>query len=155
MTELEWSALAVYVTHRTGRPPRDPRATWDAIFWVACSTAPWAALPPGLGRPETAHSALIHTARIGVLDRLLVAVSGHPLAPDGILTLRRRVCRAVRRASRQLRPETILLARSLGLTEALYCDLALLPDLSKFDPARPSQDHLLANERRCPSFRLT
>ncbi len=141
LTDPEWSALSLYVTHRTGRPPRDPRRTWDAIFWIATSTLPWAALPPEFGRAETHHSALIHAARTGVLDRLLVAVSGHPLAPEGMDTLKHRVCRAVLRASRQLKPETLLLARTLGFREALYCDPALLPNLSESDSAKPPRDY--------------
>jgi transposase len=127
MADPHWHALAPFVTHRIGRPPRDPRLRWDAIFYVACSDRPWAALPRWLGNPGTAHSTLIHAARTGVLDRLLLAVSRHPFASEEMAPLEWRVVRAVRRASRQLGPATLLLARSLGLVSALYCDPAELP----------------------------
>jgi len=131
MTDAEWAALAVYVTHRRGRPPRDPRGTWDGIFWIACSDLPWAALPPAFGYYRKVHSALIHAGRTGVLDRLLIAVSDHVFAEDALVSLRWRVQRAVRRASRQLGAATLYLARDLALTDAIYCAPG---DLPAFDP---------------------
>jgi transposase len=131
MTDAEWAALALYVTHRRGRPPRDPRGTWDGIFWIACSDLPWAALPAAFGYYRTVHSALIHAGRTGVLDRLLIAVSDHVFAEDALVSLRWRVQRAVRRASRQLGAATLYLARDLALTDAIYCAPG---DLPAFDP---------------------
>jgi transposase len=122
------------VTHRRGRPPRDPRGTWDGIFWIACSDLPWAALPAAFGHYRTVHSALIHAGRTGVLDRLLIGVSRHPFADVGLAPLEWRVLRAVRRASRQLRPSTLYLARDLGLVAALYCAPEALPG---FGPPGP------------------
>jgi transposase len=131
MTDAEWAALALYVTHRRGRPPRDPRGTWDGIFWIACSDLPWAALPAEFGYYRTLHSALIHAGRTGVLDRLLIAVSDHVFAEDALVSLSWRVQRAVRRASRQLGATTLYLARSLALTDAIYCAPG---DLPAFEP---------------------
>jgi transposase len=134
MTDAEWEALAPYVTHRRGRPPRDPRRSWDGIFWIACSDLPWAALPRPLGHYRTAHSTLMDAGRTGVLDRLLIGVSRHPFADAGLAPLEWRVLRAVRRASRQLRPSTLYLARDLGLVAALYCAPEALPG---FGPPGP------------------
>lgn len=143
MTDAEWAALALYVTHRRGRPPRDPRRSWDGIFWIACSDRPWAALPRELGHYRTAHSTLVDAGRTGVLDRLLIAVSDHVFAEDALVSLRWRVQRAVRRASRQLGAATLYLARDLGLKAAIYCTPEALPDLAPPDappraaPPRP------------------
>lgn len=133
MTDAEWAALAVYVTHRRGRPPRDPRRTWDGIFWIACSDLPWAALPRDFAHYRTAHSTLVDAGRTGVLDRLLIAVSDHVFAEDSLVSLRWRVQRAVRRASRQLGAATLYLARDLGLADALYCAPGDLPGFAPPD----------------------
>jgi transposase len=151
MTDAEWHALAAHLPTR-GRPPRDRRATWDAVFWVACSTLPWAALPPELGRPDTTHSALLYAARTGLLDTLLIAASRHPFADPAMESLEWRVCCAVRRASRQLRPETLMLARDLGLASALYCPPESVPRLAPREaaaaPPRPVRLRLPRIPRR-------
>jgi hypothetical protein len=131
MADPHWEALAPFVTHRIGRPPRDPRRTWDGIFFIACSDRPWAALPRWLCHYRTAHSTLIHAARTGVLDRLLIGVSRHAFGTEELAPLEWRIVRAVRRASRQLDPSTLYLARDLGLVSALYC---APEDLPAFDP---------------------
>ena len=133
MADPHWAALAPFVTHRLGRPPRDPRRVWDGIFFIACSDRPWAALPRWLCHYRTAHSTLIHAARIGVLDRLLIAVSRHAFAEEALAPLQWRILRAVRRASRQLGPATLHLARDLGLVAALYCAPEDLSETEPFD----------------------
>lgn len=86
LTDSEWAALLPLLRPGAplGRPPANLRRTWDAIFWVACSKTPWHHLPAHLGRPDTAHRALRRAARAGLLDRLLIAVSRHPLATDSL-----------------------------------------------------------------------
>jgi hypothetical protein len=111
--------------HR-GRPPRDLRRTWDAIFWVACSRLPWHCLPPGLGRHDSAHRALRRAARAGLIDRLLIAVADHP-GRGGWDALRWRVARACRRVARLLSFGQLALAERLGLRDALPCEPVHLP----------------------------
>jgi hypothetical protein len=136
MTNEEWDALSFYLP-TAGRPPRDRRRTWDAIFRIATSTDPWAALPPEFGNPYTAHSALIHAARAGRLERMLIAASGHPLAPDGMVALAWRIACAVRRASRQWPPHVLELAHRLGFDAALPFDPALMPEWRDRRPDAP------------------
>jgi len=144
MTDVEWAALSTYLP-TFGRPPRDRRRTWDGIFFIATSTHPWAALPPEFGRADTVHSALIHAARTFVLDRLLMAVSRHPLAPDDMQSMEWRVVRAVRRAARQVPAHTLELAYGLGLISALPWPPEMMPkrpeerpDLPR-EPVRPAR----------------
>ncbi len=126
MTEAEWASLAPYLSRGRGRPPADLRALWDAIFWVACSRLPWRALPPGLGRADTAHRALRRAARSGLLCRLLRLAACHP-------ALEWRLCRAWRRAARLMTVAALLGAKRLGLLAALPCPPPWLPqpDLSE------------------------
>lgn len=122
LTDAERHVLEPYLLPqkpKTGRPPRNRRAIWDAIFWVACSDRPWIALPAELGRPDTAHSALIYVARNGVLARLLIAASRHPLSDPAMECLEYRIACAFRRAARQLMPEDLVMARTLGMATAL------------------------------------
>jgi transposase len=104
MTDTEWEALSYYLPTGRGRPPGDRRRIWDAIFWVASGTEPWWSLPKSLGWQSTAHSALMVQARNGNLDRMLIAVSRHPFAPDSMRSMEWRIVRAFRRAARQLDP---------------------------------------------------
>lgn len=138
MTDEEWRWIAFFLDHqhgrpRLGRPPRNLRVVWDGIFWIACSTRPWIDMPAEFGRPDTAHSALIYAARKHWLDGMLLAVSRHPFARPEMAEMEWPVCRAFRRASRQLPLSSLMLARDLGLASALYCDPALIP---------PSTGHL-------------
>jgi len=139
LTDAEWAILEPYVRPqkpKTGRPARDRRATWDAIFWVACSDKPWVALPPELGRPDTTHSALIYAARNGILSYMLVQVSRHPLADPAMAPFEYRICAAYRRAARQLTPAMLELARNLGMATALpfHAESLPLPDPQGLPP---------------------
>jgi hypothetical protein len=131
LTDEEWHALEPYLrptNKRTGRPARDRRATWDAIFWVAVTNASWQAIPPERRTaPGGAFSALAVTARTGVLSRLLLAVSRHPFADPALASLEYRIAATFRRAARILPPEDLLLARTLGMATALPVDPADLP----------------------------
>ncbi len=149
MTDEEWLGLSAYLPTR-GRPPRERRPNWDAIFFIATSTLPWAALPPELGRPDTAHSALIHAARTGVLERLLIATSGHPLCPAEMDSLAWRVACAIRRASRQLPPHVLQLAHGMGLRDALPFDPALMPPLPDRRHDAPPEEFRPARLPRIP-----
>jgi transposase len=82
MTDAEWAGLepALTIGRRAGRRPADLRATWDAIFWIACTRLPWQALPTHLGKPDSVQRALRRAAQGGVVGRLLVAVSDPALA---------------------------------------------------------------------------
>jgi len=130
LTDAEWDALAPLLRSATGRPPRDLRTTWNGIFWIACSTHPWRALPERFGRPDTAHRALRRAAAARVLHRLLVRVSPHPLMADGPLqAIAYFVARAFRRAFR-LVPGSMRLAHHLGMATALPAGPGNLPDWS-------------------------
>lgn len=150
LTDEEWHALEPYLrptNKRTGRPPRNRRATWDAIFWVAVTNASWQAIPPEFQTTGGgAFSALAVTIRNGVLSRLLLAVSRHPFADPALAPLEYRIATAFRRAARQLPPEDLLIARNLGMATALPFDPALLPPPESPD-APPSPDKVRITPR--------
>jgi len=127
ITDPEWAALAPLLRRAAplGRPPKNLRATWDAIFWVACSKRPWRDLPQNLGRADSAHRTLRRAADSGLLDRLLTAVAQHPktLAP-----LEWRIVRAWRRAARVMSMASLSLAQTLGLASALPAPPDCIPD---------------------------
>ena len=130
LTDSEWAALLPLIRPATprGRPPQNLRATWDGIFWVACSKRPWRELPQHLGHADTAHRALRRAAAAGVLDRMLVAVSRHPHAIRTLATLEWRVARAWRRAARLMSMASLMLARRLGMASALPAPPGCIPD---------------------------
>lgn len=129
MTDAEWAALSALLLppRRTtpGRPPAPRRDAWDAIFWVACSSGPWSALPAGLGRADTAHRALRRAAAGGRLGLLLFALARRAL--PALDSLEWRIVRAYRRMFRVMPGTAITLARRLGLLSALPCHPAQLP----------------------------
>jgi transposase len=130
MTDDEWQALAPLLIgdpSRGGRPA-DRRRLWDAIFWVACSREPWRALPAALGNPNTARRALARAAHSGVLERLLLAVSPHPLAGrEALDSVAYRLLRAFRRIARAMDLRLLLMAKTLGVWTALPCLPSDLP----------------------------
>ena len=128
MTDAEWAGLepALTIGRRTGRKPADLRATWDAIFWIACTRLPWHALPAHLGKADSVQRALRRAAQSGIIGRLLLAVSDHRLA-GGLASLRWRICRAARRVARIAPLGQTLMADRLGLADALPCAPHQLP----------------------------
>lgn len=150
LTDSEWAAMCDYLPTGRGRPPKDRRQIWNAIFWVACGTDPWAALPKDVCDYGTAHSALMYQARKGTMDRLLIAVSRHPFARPDMASLEWRICRAFRRAARQLSPYSLLLARNLGMESALPCPADQLPPVPVQQPGMPEAPFELLRMPRIP-----
>ena len=121
LSDEEFAAIQPFLPPHSGRGrPSDKRKTLNAIFWIASSREPWRALPSHLGNGESVAKTLRRWARAGYLDRLLVAVSDHPLA-GGCETLRRMtwlICRAFRRMMRIVGEDSVKLAEALGLHHA-------------------------------------
>jgi transposase len=91
--------------------------------------APWKALPPEFGKPDTAARTFRRWAREGLWERLLRLVSDKSGARTPLVaTLRYRVCCAFRRAIKLLGLRGIVLARRLGLYSALPAPSQYLPD---------------------------
>jgi transposase len=142
MTDEEFVAVAGFIPNADGggrgRPAGHLRRTLDAIFWVAASKHPWRALPPELGKPDTAHRTLRRWAKHGVLDRLLMAVTAHPLA-GGTPTLRGMawwLCRAWRRMARVLPLASLALIKRLNLVSAWPAAHIVLPDANLSERAK-------------------
>lgn len=131
MTNAEWLAIQPFLPQDQGRGrPTDKRRIMDAVFWIAASRDPWRALPPDMGKGDSVARTLRRWARIGYLDRLLVAISDHPLA-GGCDTLRRMgwlICRAFRRMARIVGEDSVKLAERLGLHDAWPAPVLRWPD---------------------------
>jgi len=133
MTDEEWARLAFLLDQQPRKPggrPSDKRKTWNAIFWIACSTNPWRELPDHLGRPDAAQRALRRAARGGVLRWLLLGIADMPGHARLFHSLRWRISRACRRVAKLMPLADVLLADRLGLTDALPCRPHQLPDPS-------------------------
>ncbi len=156
LTDSEWAALAPLLRPAAprGRPPQNLRATWDAIFWIACSKLPWHHLPQTLGRADSAHRALRRATKAGLLDRLLIAVSRHPLATEALLSLEWRVARAWRRAARLMSMASLMLARRLGMASALPAPPDCIPDPTLSETITRLSNLLLAELRQGRGHRL-
>jgi len=133
LTDDEAALLSRYlppVEGRRGRRPTDRRRILDAIFWVACSKGPWKDLPEAYGRADTASRALRRWARSGHLDLLLSQVSTRTRRDTLWNALAWRIARAWRRISRMVGLASLLLAKRLGVLEALPAAPRHLPDLN-------------------------
>jgi transposase len=132
MTDAEWDALSCLLAPRRpplrGRPPVQRREAWDAVFWVACSSGPWSALPPEFGRHDTVHRVLRRAAAAGRLGLLLFTLARKAIPQ--MQSLEWRLVRAYRRMFRVMPGTGITIARRLGLYSALPCHPAQLPDPS-------------------------
>ena len=131
MTDAEWEAIRRFLPPHEGRGrPSDKRRTMDAVFWIAASKEPWKALPSHMGNGESIARTLRRWARAGWLDRLLVAISDHPLG-GGCETLRKMswlICRAFRRMARIVGVDSLRLAKNLRLRDAWPAIPLRLPD---------------------------
>lgn len=133
LTDDEFALLNRYlppVEGRRGRRPHDRRRMLDAIFWVACSRGPWKDLPATLARADTASRALRRWARSGHLDLLLMHIANRTKRDTLWHALAWRIARAWRRVSRIVALSQILLAKRLGVLEALPAAPRYLPDLN-------------------------
>ncbi|HYZ30846.1 MAG TPA: transposase, partial [Crenalkalicoccus sp.] len=79
LADAEWDALAPFLTRAEGTPGR-PLATplrtrLDAMLRIACTDAPWHALPPGYGKGETVARHFRRLAHAGLCARLLEALA--------------------------------------------------------------------------------
>ncbi|WP_230167785.1 transposase [Roseomonas sp. CECT 9278] len=129
LTPLQFSALLPYLLPRSpaGRQIGDLRARMDAIFALACTTAPWRAIPPEHGNPNTIARYFRRLTHAGLWEKLLEALKDneptHPLN-----TLAPLIFRACRRAVRLRGLKFIALIRRLGFLQALNGPPSKLPD---------------------------
>lgn len=134
LTDRQWAALRPYVVkdHPAGRPMRDLRQRMDAILFLLSTDAPWRELPAQYGAHGTVARHFRRLTHAGLWENLLIALKElgprHPLQQ-----LRRVIFRGARRAARLRGLGIIVLARRLGLLEALPGPSWMVadPDLSK------------------------
>lgn len=76
LTDEQWALIEPLIPPPadTGRPRRDPRQMWNAIFWVTRTGAPWRDLPERYGPWETAYCHFKTWRQQGVFDRVLEAL---------------------------------------------------------------------------------
>ncbi|MBK1657765.1 transposase, partial [Paracraurococcus ruber] len=153
LSDAEWEALAVTLRalgcglrgpggSPAGREMADPRARLDAIF-RGCTMkwdgpqgpyrAPWRALPPALGKPDTVSRSHRRWAHAGLWRRLLEEVC-HPQAEPVRRDLAHWVCCAYRRAIRVMGLRAVLFARRLGQHSALPAPPHWLPQPALLGP---------------------
>jgi transposase len=134
LTPTQFLALLPYILPRSpaGRSIGDLRGRMDAIFHLACTTAPWSALPPEHGKPDTVSRYFRRLTHAGLWERLLEALKEndpkHPLNEIAPL-----IFRACRRAVRLRGLKFLVLIRRLGFLQALNGppDKLPNPDLSE------------------------
>ena len=120
LTPSQFHALLPYILPRSpaGRQIGDLRARMDAIFRLTSTTAPWRALPPEHGKPDTVSRYFRRLTHAGLWEKLLEALKDndpkHPLNEIAPL-----IFRACRRAIRLRGLRFIALIRRLGFLTAL------------------------------------
>jgi transposase len=129
LTPDAFAALLPYLLPRSpaGRQIGDLRARMDAIFSLACTTAPWRAIPAHHGKADTIARYFRRLTHAGLWEKLLEALKDnspkHPLA-----TIAPLIFRACRRAVRLRGLPFIALIRRLGFLQALNGPPSKLPD---------------------------
>ena len=139
LSDAEWEAVRPYLPDPArGGATATRRKTLDAIFWIAASKEPWRSLPSHLGKPDSVAKTLRRWACAGILERLLLAVSNHPLSTDNphLRGLAWLIARAFRRMARILPVEAVMTARDLRMIDALPAPPFAIPNVRVFEPAR-------------------
>jgi transposase len=145
LTDAEYALLLRHILPGQGRPPADRRRTLDAIFHVALTRCIWTELPAHLGKADAAQRQLRRWMRARVMDALLKAA-----ATPAYASLRLRICRAWRRASRVAAMRSLLLAKSLRMHEALPCAPIHLPKPLLSECVQKLTFRLMENPYRVP-----
>ena len=129
LAPLQLTALLPYLLPRApqGRRLAEHRQRMEAIFHIATTGAPWHALPPQYGRPDTVSRYFRRLTHAGLWQKLLHALTeagpNHPLRQ-----LEGPILRACRRAHRILGLPFLVLIRKLNLRRALPGPPWLLPN---------------------------
>jgi transposase len=134
LSDRQWVALRPYVVkdHPAGRPMGDLRHRMDAMLFLLSTDAPWRELPERYGPAGTVARHFRRLTHAGLWENLLIALKElgprHPLQQ-----LRRVIFRGARRAARLRGLGIIVVARRLGLEQALPGPSWMVadPDLSK------------------------
>jgi transposase len=133
VTDAEWEALRPYLAQPApGRPLTDPRRRMEGMFHLIATDAPWREVPAAYGEAGTVARHFRRLTHAGLWERLLRAL--HEAGPAHPLQgLRRMIFRAARRAYRLRGLGIIVLARRLGMLDALPGPPWMVadPDLSK------------------------
>jgi transposase len=135
----------------TGRPPRDPRAVLQAVFWVLSTGAPWRDLPREFGPWQTIYGRFRAWVACGAIDRLFnrsrrrAKTTRHLdrtlWCVDTTIIRASRAAGGALRRSRAGEPDDHALGRSrggFGTKLALVCDGRGLPLAAV---VRPGQQH--------------
>ena len=129
LTPAEFEALLPHLLPRSpaGRQVGDLRARMDAIFALACTTAPWRAIPPEHGKADTIARYFRRLTHNGLWEKLLnvikLSLPNHPLRAVAPF-----IFRACRRAVRLRGLPFIAMIRRLGFLQALNGPPSKLPD---------------------------
>jgi transposase len=76
ITDYEWSIIQPLLPNKPrGVPRADDRRVLNGIFWRLRTGSPWADIPERYGPSTTCYNRFVRWRKIGVWDRLFLAVS--------------------------------------------------------------------------------
>lgn len=72
LTDQQWDLIRdLFENPARGRPAKEPRHLWNAIFWVMWSGSPWRDLPERYGYWNNVYQRFSHYQRSGKFDEVL------------------------------------------------------------------------------------
>lgn len=76
LSDAEWAVIKPLLPRPggRGRPWKDPRSAFNAIFWILRSGSPWRELPERYGSWKTAYGHFRKIRASGMHDRILTAL---------------------------------------------------------------------------------
>jgi len=81
LNEEEWLLLEEYVKRSKslrGRPPKQHRKIFEAVFWISSCDVPWRALPEQYGKWNTVYRQFKRWSEGDLWDRVLQGLDENP-----------------------------------------------------------------------------
>ncbi len=109
LSENEWQILENLVRSGKslrGRPPKQHRQIFDAVFWIASCDVPWRSLPERFGKWNTVYRQFKRWSEADLWNRVLDELESNPDVAEVSQNLKHNILATIRLARQRQMPRS-------------------------------------------------